>query len=474
MDGGKFSWAKSKDSVLKTVQGAGELVASYDPDFALIEEVDLNSTRSYHVNEYTILKECLADYDTVFAQNYDSAFLFYPFTQPHGKSRSGLALFSRYPVTDSLRRRFPVSTSFSKFFDLDRCYSISRVPVDNGKEFVIFELHMSAYGNSDAIREGQIRMLDEKRAVMEMAAASGLPLVSDEKRDPRYTTSYGTGEMIRDALERGFRDISIAIGGSATNDGGIGCIRALGGRFLDENGEELKGCGGDLIKIKKIDISGLNPLIKECRFTVMCDVTNPLCGKDGATYTFGRQKGATPEIQDELEKGMCNYRDIIQKQFGMDMDNVKGAGAAGGLGSALMVFLNGTLKSGIETVLDLVDFDRRLEGVDVVVTGEGATDWQSVFGKVMQGVGIHCKAHGIPAVAIVGSMGKGAEDIFEYGIESMITTINGVMTLPEALDHAEELYLGAARRLFRMLRAGRKLSVAVNGVNSNDSHKRAE
>ena len=189
----------------------------------------------------------------------------------------------------------------------------------------------------------------------------------------------------------------------------------------------------------------------------MCDVTNPLCGKDGATYTFGRQKGATPEIQDELEKGMCNYRDIIQKQFGMDMDNVKGAGAAGGLGTALMVFLNGTLKSGIETVLDLLDFDRRLEGVDVVVTGEGATDWQSVFGKVMQGVGIHCKAHGIPAVAIVGSMGKGAEDIFEYGIESMITTINGVMTLPEALDHAEELYLGAARRLFRMLRAGRRL-----------------
>ena len=311
-------------------------------------------------------------------------------------------------------------------------------------------------------------------AVIEMSGAAGITLVPDEKRNPLYTTTYGVGEVIKDAISKGCRRFIVGIGGSATNDGGIGCIRALGGRFLDENGEELKGCGGDLIKIKKIDISGLNPLIQECRFTVMCDVTNPLCGKDGATYTFGRQKGATPEIQDELEKGMCNYRDIIQKQFGMDMDNVKGAGAAGGLGAALMVFLNGTLKSGIETVLDLVDFDRRLEGVDVVVTGEGATDWQSVFGKVMQGVGIHCKAHGIPAVAIVGSMGKGAEDIFEYGIESMITTINGVMTLPEALDHAEELYLGAARRLFRMLRAGRKLSVAVNGVNSNDSHKRAE
>ena len=159
MDGGKSSWAKSKESVQDTIQGAGELIASYDPDFALLQEVDLDSTRSYHVNEYSILKDCLSSYNSVFAQNYDSAFLFYPFTQPHGSSKSGLALFSRYLVTDSLRRSFPVSTSFSKFFDLDRCYSISKLPVDNGKELVIFELHMSAYGNSDAIRAGQIRML---------------------------------------------------------------------------------------------------------------------------------------------------------------------------------------------------------------------------------------------------------------------------------------------------------------------------
>lgn len=159
MDGGKSSWAKSKESVESDIQGAGELVASKDPDFALIQEVDLNSTRSYHVDEYSILKDTIPSYNTVFAQNYDSAFLFYPFTQPHGRSRSGLALFSKYPVTDSLRRSFPISTSFSKFFDLDRCYSISRVPVDNGKELAIFLLHMSAYGNSDAIREAQIRML---------------------------------------------------------------------------------------------------------------------------------------------------------------------------------------------------------------------------------------------------------------------------------------------------------------------------
>ena len=215
--------------------------------------------------------------------------------------------------------------------------------------------------------------------------------------------------------------------------------------------------GEDLMKIRKIDLSGLNPLIKECKFTVMCDVTNPLCGKDGATYTFGRQKGATPEIQNDLEAGMCNYRDIIKEQFDLDMDNIPGSGAAGGLGTALMVFLNGTLKSGIETVLDLVDFDEHLKDVDIVVTGEGATDWQSVFGKVMQGVGVHCQKHHIPAVAIVGSMGSGAEDIFDYGIESIITTVNNIMPLSDALNHAEELYLGAARRMFRLLKAGMQM-----------------
>ena len=299
--------------------------------------------------------------------------------------------------------------------------------------------------------------LDDRRAVMEMAAASGLPLVPSEQRDPRKTTSYGTGEMIADALGKGFRDISIAIGGSATNDGGIGCMRALGVRFLDENGQELSGCGADLAEIRSIDVSGLDPRVKECKFTVMCDVTNPLCGEKGATHTFGKQKGGTPEILEELEKGMCNYRDILKNQFGVNMDEVPGAGAAGGLGAALMVFLNGTLKSGIETVLDLVEFDRKLEGVSLVVTGEGSTDWQSVFGKVMEGVGVHCRKAGIPAVAVVGSMGKGAKDIFDYGIESILTTVNAVMPLDEALGRAEELYLQAARRMFRMLRAGREM-----------------
>ena len=296
------------------------------------------------------------------------------------------------------------------------------------------------------------------KAIIEMAAASGLPLVPEEKRDPRNTTSLGTGELILHALENGYRDISIAIGGSATNDGGMGCARALGVRFLDENGEELEGFGRDLIRVRSIDTSGLDPRIADSRITVMCDVTNPLCGENGATYTFGRQKGATPEIQASLEEGMQNYNRIILEKTGIDCNTVEGAGAAGGLGAALKVFLNGQMRSGIETVLDLIHFDERLDGVDLVVTGEGRTDWQSCFGKVMQGVGMHAKAKGIPAVGLSGSLGEGALDICQYGINSLMTTVNAPMPLEEAISRAEALYLEGAVRMFRFIKAGMELS----------------
>lgn len=301
-------------------------------------------------------------------------------------------------------------------------------------------------------REAFFGKIDEKKAILEMAVASGLPLVPEDKRDPRKTTSYGTGEMIKAALEAGFRDITIAIGGSATNDGGMGCMRALGVKFLDEKGKELEGNGEDLKKIVNIDCSGLDLSIKDAAFTVMCDVTNPLCGKDGATYTFGRQKGGTDEILDELESGMCHYRDLIIDKFGVNPDEIPGAGAAGGLGAAFLVFLNAELKSGIETVLNLIDFDSKLQGVSMVVTGEGCLDWQSCFGKVVQGVGMRCKKQGIPAVALVGSMGEGAEQIYNCGIDSIMTTVNAVQNLDDVLAHAEELYYSAAVRMFRLLK----------------------
>ena len=311
--------------------------------------------------------------------------------------------------------------------------------------------------------EASYGKIDERRAILEMAEASGLPMVPEAFRDPRNTSTYGTGELLMDAMERGFTDISIAIGGSATNDGGMGCMRALGVRFLDCDGNELEGRGSDLIRLAHIDCSGMSKRIHDTKFTVMCDVNNLLCGKDGATYTFGKQKGGTPDVLDELERGMQNYRDVIIREFQVDPDEIQGAGAAGGLGAALMVFLQATLKSGIETVLDLIGFDDMLNNVTLVVTGEGRADWQSCFGKVMQGVGKRCRKYGIPVVALVGAMGEGAEQLYDFGITSMMTTVNSVMELEEALGRAEELYYSGAVRMFRIIKAGMEMAGMEEG-----------
>lgn len=342
----------------------------------------------------------------------------------------------------------------------------SGVPVADGGEGTVEAVIAAEHGEYINVKvhgplmeetESFYGIFDGNKAVIEMAAASGLPMVPEELRNPLNTTTFGTGELILDALKRGFRDISIAIGGSATNDGGMGCARALGVKFLDQDGNELEGFGRDLARVAAIDISGLDERVKDSKITVMCDVTNPLCGKDGATWTFGKQKGATLEIQEELEKGMCSYRDVIRETFGIDCDGIPGTGAAGGLGAALMVFLGGEMKSGIETVLDLIRFDERLEGVDLVVTGEGRTDWQSCFGKVMQGVGMRAKAKGIPVLGLSGSLGKNAMDICSCGISSLMTTVNAPMPLSEALERAEELYYEGALRMFRFVRTGMEI-----------------
>ena len=300
-------------------------------------------------------------------------------------------------------------------------------------------------------------VFDGSHAVIEMAKASGLPMVPAEKRNPLYTTTFGTGELIKAALDEGYRNISIAIGGSATNDGGMGAMTALGVKFLDKAGNQLTGYGSDLGNVDRIDVSGIHPAVKETEFTVMCDVTNPLTGQDGATYTFGAQKGGTPKMLKRLEKDMKSYAEKLLELTGIDADQIQGGGAAGGLGAALNVFLHANMKSGIETVLDLIQFDTLLEGVDLVITGEGRMDWQSAFGKVPSGIGMRCKKRGIPAVAIVGGMGDGAEKIYEFGIESITTTIQAAMPIEEAMERSVELYEKAAQRTFRMLRTGLSL-----------------
>ena len=287
------------------------------------------------------------------------------------------------------------------------------------------------------------------KAVIEMAAASGLTLVPDDLRDPMVTAAYGTGELILDALSRGCRELYIAIGGSATNDGGMGCLRALGARFLDSSGSELSGCGRDLSDVAEINLNGLDKRLSGTAVTVLCDVKNPLCGVNGTTYTFAKQKEATPQTMELLEKGMRNYRDVIMKQFGVDCDTVEGAGAAGGLGAALKVFLNATMQSGIETVLDLIGFDDLLSGADLVITGEGRADQQSLCGKVMQGVALHAKAKGIPVIGLCGSLGDGADELLNCGVAKLVALSDSAESIDDAILGAERYYYETAIRVFR-------------------------
>jgi glycerate kinase len=301
-------------------------------------------------------------------------------------------------------------------------------------------------------------LLSDGTAVIEMAEASGLPYVPAELRDPRKTTSLGTGELIAEALRRGARRILIGIGGSATNDGGMGMLKALGARFTDAHGQELSPVGGEMIHVQAADFTHLMPELAEAQMTVICDVTNPLLGEDGATYVYGPQKGAIPAIRDELEAGMTNYARVVGEAVDREVANFAGAGAAGGLGSALGGILGAQLKSGIDAVLDAVDFDRKLDGVSLAITGEGRIDGQSVrFGKVPVGVARRCARKGIPTLAIVGGIGEGAEGLFDLCESTMMTIVSGPMSLEASMENAAALYESAAERLLRAVRIGMKL-----------------
>lgn len=299
---------------------------------------------------------------------------------------------------------------------------------------------------------------DGVTAVMEMAQASGLSYVPAAQRDPRRATSLGTGEMIAEALRQGVRKILIGIGGSATNDGGIGMLQALGAVFTDAQGQPVAPVGGALASVAKADFSGLLPELRQTEITVICDVTNPLLGENGATWIYGPQKGATPEICTELEAGMAHFAQVVAEATGKDIASFPGAGAAGGLGAALGGVLGAQLKSGIDAVLDAVDFSAKLEGVSLAITGEGRIDGQSVrFGKVPVGVAKRCAQRGIPTVAIVGGIGEGAEGLFDLCESTIQTTVSGPMSLQAAMSNAPALYEQAADRLFRAIKIGMHL-----------------
>ena len=309
--------------------------------------------------------------------------------------------------------------------------------------------------------EASYAMLPGGRAVIEMAAASGLTLLAPGEHDPRLTSTYGTGQLVLDALERGARDVTVALGGSATNDGGMGLVRALGARPLDAEGIELAGTGADLGRVARVDPSGLSPLVAGASFHTMCDVDNPLVGPEGASLVFGPQKGASPEIARELDDGMRNWAHVLEETFDRSF-NVPGAGAAGGLGAACLAFPGAEPVSGIARVLDLVGFDALLSEADLCVTGEGHADAQTAHGKGVSGVAAACARAGVPCVAVVGGMSAGAAAM--PGVAAMLPAAIDAMPLEETLARAEELYALAAERLFSLLELGMSWGNAEAGT----------
>lgn len=294
---------------------------------------------------------------------------------------------------------------------------------------------------------------DGKTAVIEMASASGLPLLSKEQRDPLRATTYGTGELMRAALDAGLRRIIIGLGGSATNDGGTGMARALGVRFTSGNGEELPEGGAALIGLKKIHMEGLDPRLQETEITVACDVDNPLCGPRGASAVFGPQKGATPEMVVELDLALGHFAACAHEATGRTVSDLAGAGAAGGLGAGLLFFTPATLKPGVEIVLDAVGFSDVVKDAAFVITGEGRTDGQTAFGKAPVGVAKVAKQFNVPVFCISGGLGKGADDALAHGIDAIMSICDGPQSLEECMSNGESLIESATTRLCRIIKA---------------------
>ncbi len=295
---------------------------------------------------------------------------------------------------------------------------------------------------------------DGTTAFIEMAAASGLALVPLAQRNPLITTTRGTGELILAALDKGARNIIIGIGGSATNDGGAGMVQALGARLVDANGTDIGHGGGSLVALNDIDIAGLDPRLKGCAIRVACDVTNPLTGEQGASRIFGPQKGACEATIAELDANLSHYAEVIKRSLRIDVKNVPGAGAAGGMGAALMAFLGAELKSGIEIVTQALHLEEHIHDCTLVVTGEGRLDSQSIHGKVPVGVASVAKKYHKPVIGIAGSLTPDVGVVHQYGIDAVFSVLNSIGTLEEAFRGASDNIYRASRNIAATLRVG--------------------
>lgn len=342
---------------------------------------------------------------------------------------------------------------------------IVELPVGDGGEGTVEAMVRAAGGRQAAVRvtgplgepvEASYGVLGEGRtAVVEMAAASGLGRVPPERRDPRRATSSGTGELIRAALTGRPERLIIGIGGSATNDAGAGAMTALGARFLDAGGVELPPGGAALAKLERIDLSHFQRPPEGTEVVVASDVTNPLCGPTGASAIYGPQKGAGPEDVAELDAALERWAAVVARDLGVAVRDVPGAGAAGGLGAALLAFMGARMERGVELVLDVVGFDRQLEGADLALTGEGKIDAQTAFGKTIAGVGVRCRAQRVPVIAFAGWLGDDLPDLRDTGVAGVVCILPRPMPVEEAMRDAAALLRDAVARALRIFEAGR-------------------
>ncbi|WP_096187266.1 glycerate kinase family protein [Evansella halocellulosilytica] len=287
-------------------------------------------------------------------------------------------------------------------------------------------------------------------AVIEMATASGLALITKEKYNPLITTTYGTGELIKNAMDQGCKKIYIGLGGSATNDAGAGMAQAIGVSFKDKDNQEIGFGGGELINVETIDTSAIDARVKNTDIVMLSDVTNPLCGKNGASAVYGPQKGASGRTIEILDRNLEHFGEFIKEQVSIDVLEIPGSGAAGGLAAGLFAFCSAKCHSGVEKVIDIIGLEKHLQDADLVITGEGRIDFQTINGKVPIGVARTAKKYGIPVIAIVGSIGEGAEVVYNYGIDAIIDIVSEPISLDKALEEGISLIEKTAERTMRI------------------------
>ena len=289
-------------------------------------------------------------------------------------------------------------------------------------------------------------------AVIEMAKASGLELLKEQEKNPDITSSYGTGQLILDALDRGCQKIIIGIGGSATNDGGMGMVKALGGKFINKEGIELTEGGGALGELSSIDLTNFDKRISNCKIVVACDVTNKLTGENGASFVYGAQKGGSKEQLEFLDKNLQHYAAIIRNHLGIEIENINGAGAGGGMGAGLIAFLNAELKSGIDLILETLEIKKHIKNIDLIITGEGEIDKQTLQGKTILGIAALAKEYYVPVIAITGKIGDNIDEIYKLGITSIFSIVNKPMKLEEAINDVEYLIQSCIETIIRTIK----------------------